>query len=169
MKRSFFGFSTFFTTYMIFTLLTASAEAQENNSTLVYPGEDGKLVYVPDDDGNVIPDFSYAGYMGGGVKLPELPVKITLEPVEGDDSIQIQRAINRISDMPPDENGFRGAILLKKGIYDLRSPLWIVTGGIVLRGEGNGPEDTVLTGYGKHGLGGIRKRRGDETVCVGLR
>ncbi|MFC1552193.1 hypothetical protein ACFL6P_06450 [Candidatus Latescibacterota bacterium] len=164
MKRIVIGITVFFTTCMILTLCTA--QAQENNSTLVYPGENGSLVYVPDEDGNVIPDFSYAGYMGGGVKLPELPVKMTLEPVEGDDSIQIQRAINRVSDMPPDENGFRGAILLKKGIYDLHSPLWIVTGGIVLRGEGNGPEDTVLTGYGKHGLGGFDFSEGSRLINI---
>ncbi len=126
------------------------ASAEENYSSLVYPGESGKLVYVPDEQGNVIPDFSYAGYEGGGVRLPDVPVKITLDPVDGDDSMQIQRAIDRISAMSLDENGFRGAVLLKKGVYDLHAPLWITAGGIVLRGEGNGPEDTILTGYGKH-------------------
>lgn len=28
----------------------------------IFPGEDGKLVYVPDEHGNTIPDFSYAGF-----------------------------------------------------------------------------------------------------------
>ena len=37
---------------------------------LVYPGIDGKLVYVPDEQGNIIPDYSHAGYGGGGVALP---------------------------------------------------------------------------------------------------
>ncbi|NMB51455.1 MAG: hypothetical protein GX999_03925, partial [Bacteroidales bacterium] len=35
-------------------------------TSLVYPGPDGKLVYVPDSLGNRIPDFSNAGYKGGG-------------------------------------------------------------------------------------------------------
>ncbi len=164
MKRTFWGFVVSCLTLVLLSGVTVSA--QENHSSLVYPVENGKLVYVPDEQGNVIPDFSYAGYMGGGVKLPELPVKITLEPVEGDDSIQIQRAINRISNVTPDENGFRGAILLKKGIYDLHAPLWIITSGIVLRGEGNGPEDTVLTGCGKHGLSGFGYSESSQLINV---
>jgi hypothetical protein len=131
-------------------LSTAAIPAQENHSSLVYPDDDGKLVYVPDEQGNVIPDYSYAGYMGGGVALPDVPVKITLEPVEGDNAPQIQLAIDQIADMKIDEHGFRGAVLLKKGIYHMHKPLWIISSGIVLRGEGNGPEGTVLTGYGKH-------------------
>ena len=39
-------------------------------TSLVYPGADGKLVYVADSLGNRIPDFSNAGYKGGGVPLP---------------------------------------------------------------------------------------------------
>ncbi|MBA7577022.1 hypothetical protein ES708_18868 [subsurface metagenome] len=124
----------------------------QNHSSIVYPGNDGKLVYVPDDYGNIIPDFSHAGYAGGGVKLPEAPVKITLIPVPGDDAIQIQRAIERLSMMPLDENGIRGALLLKKGTYDLYSPITVYAGGVVIRGEGQGPDGTVLTGYGKHDL-----------------
>ena len=37
-----------------------------NYSKLVYPGSDGRLVYTPDEKGNIIPDFSHAGYRGGG-------------------------------------------------------------------------------------------------------
>ena len=36
----------------------------------VYPGPDGKLFYVPDEQGNTILDSSYAGYGGGGVPIP---------------------------------------------------------------------------------------------------
>src|SRR5437667_3167181 len=39
-------------------------------SVWVYPGSDGRLVYKKDDHGNQIPDFSNAGYGGGGVALP---------------------------------------------------------------------------------------------------
>ena len=35
-------------------------------TSMVYPGIDGKLVYVPDEQGNIIPDYSHAGYRGGG-------------------------------------------------------------------------------------------------------
>ena len=118
-------------------------------SALVYPGSDGHLAYAPDDRGNVFPDFSFAGYGGGGVPLPDVPVKEILSPTGNNDALYVQAAIDRVSALPPDANGFRGAVLLKQGVYRLDSPLWIVAGGVVLRGEGSGPEDTVLTGYGK--------------------
>src|SRR4051812_33381288 len=38
-----------------------------------------KLIYKATEQGDKIIDFSHAGYMGGGVRLPEAPVKITLE------------------------------------------------------------------------------------------
>src|SRR5690606_31455059 len=49
-------------------------------TSLVYPGTDGKLVYVADSLGNRIPDFSYAGYKGGGVRIPHVPVKEIVWP-----------------------------------------------------------------------------------------
>src|SRR5687767_13201695 len=47
-------------------------------SSWVYPGPDGRLVYKKDERGNQVPDFSYAGYLGGGVALPSVPVVQTL-------------------------------------------------------------------------------------------
>jgi hypothetical protein len=41
----------------------------------VYPGPDGKLVYNADEQGNTIPDFSHAGYRGGGAPIPSVPTK----------------------------------------------------------------------------------------------
>ena len=72
----------------------------------VYPGIDGKLVYIPDEHGNVIPDYSHAGYGGGGAALPYVPVRETVWPVEGDNAAAIQAAIDRVSKLPLDTNGF---------------------------------------------------------------
>ena len=47
----------------------ARAQALAPTASKVYPGIDGKLVYVPDDQGNVIIDASHAGYKGGGVNI----------------------------------------------------------------------------------------------------
>ena len=58
----------------------ARAFSPANFSKVVYPGKDGRLVYVPDGEGNTIPDFSNCGYMGGGVKLPSVPIRATVEP-----------------------------------------------------------------------------------------
>ena len=49
------------------TGLFAGAQDMSPTTTLVYPGTDGRLVYIADSLGNKIPDFSNAGYKGGGV------------------------------------------------------------------------------------------------------
>ena len=54
-----------------FALLTATLPAQ---SHWAYPGPHGKLVYTYTTKGDRIPDFSYAGYGGGGVALPTVRV-----------------------------------------------------------------------------------------------
>jgi hypothetical protein len=45
------------------------------------PGTDNKLVYVPDELGNTVIDSSHAGYSGGGVAIPSIPVRETIWPV----------------------------------------------------------------------------------------
>ena len=115
-------------------------------TSLVYPGTDGKLVYIADSLGNIIPDFSNAGYKGGGVPIPYVATKETIWPVLGDNSANIQAAIDRVSALPRDASGFRGAILLKMGIYNLESPVYIKASGVVLRGEGMSDVGTILIG-----------------------
>jgi hypothetical protein len=121
---------------------------KEGVSKMVHPGADGRLVYAPDENGCIMPDFSYAGYMGGGVKLPKVPVVAKVKANGENDAANIQAVIDRVSAMPLDKNGFRGAILLKKGYYVLEKPLLITTSGIVLRGEGQGENGTILFGKG---------------------
>ena len=124
----------------------AYAESGYNYTTRVYPGPDGRLVYAPDSPGNVIPDFSNAGYMGGGVMLPIVPNKVTLWGVEGDATPVIQAAIDSVSAMEPDAFGFRGAVLLRAGYYELNTPVTISTSGVVLRGAGQDELGTILIG-----------------------
>ena len=113
-------------------------------TSLVYPGTDGKLVYEADSLGNVIPNFSHAGYKGGGVPIPYVPTKETVWPVRGDNSANIQAAIDRVSALPADVSGFRGAVLLKMGIYEFENPIYIRTSGVILRGEGMSDIGTIL-------------------------
>jgi hypothetical protein len=115
-------------------------------TSLVYPGTDGKLQYVADNLGNKIPDFSNAGYKGGGVPIPYVAIRETVWPVPGDNSANIQAAIDRVSALPQDASGFRGAVLLKMGEFDLEKPIYIKTSGIVLRGEGMSDIGTILIG-----------------------
>lgn len=96
----------------------------------------GVLQYIPDEKGDIIPDFSRVGYHYGNKPLPVLPVVKEVSP-SGTDNDQdlIQAAIDEVAQRTPDRNGFRGAVLLKKGTYKIPDNLRINTGGIVLRGE----------------------------------
>ena len=127
-------------------VLSGYAQDMPPTTSLVYPGVDGKLVYVADSLGNRIPDFSNAGYKGGGVPIPYVPVKATVWPIAGDNSNKVQKAIDSVSVLPPDVHGFRGAVLLKMGLYELDTPLYIRASGVVLRGEGMSDIGTILFG-----------------------
>ncbi len=104
----------------------------------VHPGPDGKLVYKTTPLGDRIMDFSYAGYMGGGVALPTVAVKKTIAPSgQDDDTDTIQSAVNEVAKLPL-VNGFRGAVLLTPGTYACSHTIRIPTSGIVLRGSSSG-------------------------------
>jgi hypothetical protein len=125
------------------------ADDYDSYSKWVNQGSNGKLTYVPDSNGNIIPDFSNVGYMGGGVKIPDyIPVKATVWPDSDnqDDTARIQSAIDQISSLPLDSNDFRGTLLLKKGTYEVAGHLFIKASGVVLRGEGQFEDGTVIIG-----------------------
>jgi hypothetical protein len=125
-----------------------SSHAQDipPTTSLVYPGIDGRLVYVADSLGNKIPDFSNAGYKGGGVPIPTVAIKETVWPLPKNNADNVQAAIDRVSALPLDATGFRGAVLLKMGIYKLEKPITIKASGIVIRGEGMSDIGTILIG-----------------------
>lgn len=137
-------------------------QVQSIESSLVYEGIDGHLVYgTYANEGqtnsvNIIPDFSLCGYMGGGVAIPDVPVAtcgrvaMTLSPRNGDDTQMIQNAIDSVSALSPDPNGFRGTVLLTAGRYQISSSLTITTGGVVLRGQGQDVLGTVLEATGAY-------------------
>ena len=80
----------------------------DGQSQIAYTGKDGRMVYVPDYKGNRIIDFSNVGYRGGGVKLPDVQARIAVQPTGGDDTAMLQAAIDEVSRMPRDADGFRG-------------------------------------------------------------
>ena len=107
-------------------------------SRFIKLNKDGSLQYIPDEKGNIIPDFSRVGYYGGDRVIPGVQVVKTISPTgtENDETV-IQAAIDELSKKPLDKNGLRGAILLKKGTYKIPASIRIEASGIVLRGEGN--------------------------------
>ena len=96
-----------------------------------------------------------------------MPVQAAVEPGAGDAASRIQAAIDTVSKLPADAGGFRGAVLLKRGKYPVAGQIHIETGGVILRGEGQDANGTVIvaTGSGKRSLiviGRGKKRTADE-------
>ena len=117
-------------------------------SQWVQTGTTGRLIYVPDVDGDRVLDFSNVGYKGKGSELipDNVPTVLTVSPIVGDDTVSIQAAIDQVSALPIGPDGYRGAVLLQAGTYDIDSQLEIRASGVVLRGEGRDPNGTILLG-----------------------
>jgi len=154
-----------------FGMLTFEQQDSKNSSQWVAEGKDGKLVYKTTEKGDRIMDFSHAGYLGGGVAIPEVPVKITINPspTGADQSDEIQAAVDAVSKMNP-ENGFRGAILLASGRFVCSKPITMGISGVVVRGSGSGKDGSTIYMTGnKHAafiVGFQRKNntgKGDES------
>lgn len=136
-----------FAVILLFLLLGKNVFAQtteQGKSKWVYPGGNGKLIYKTTLAGDKIMDFSFAGYMGGGVPLPTVLTMLTVKPSgNNDDTKLIQEAIDAVAIMPL-RNGFRGAVQLDAGIFTCKSSIIISTDGIVLRGSGSGVGGTTI-------------------------
>ncbi len=137
-----------FTPLIVTTLLITAFQSLAGDAPLSVHLDGAKLVYEHDASGNFIPDFSNCGYGGGGVALPTVSVKETLEPSDGDAGARIQAALDKVGALPLDSSGIRGAVLLKKGEYKIAGTIAIKASGVVLRGEGDKEKDTVLIATG---------------------
>src|SRR5262249_13655168 len=81
----------------------------------------------------------------GGVQVP---TRVTLHPAPGDATARIQAALDQVGALPLDANGFRGAVRLTAGTYDISDHIEIRASGVVLRGDGQSPSGTVLHATG---------------------
>jgi hypothetical protein len=130
-------------------VIGACGESPPRASSAVSLGANGKLAYTADAQGNVIPDFSQCGYRAGAARIPDVPVRETVQPVSGDAGAVIQAALDKVAVLEPDASGFRGAVLLRRGKYSIAGSLVIKADGVVLRGEGQGDDGTILIAAGK--------------------
>lgn len=96
-----------------------------------------------------MPDFSHAGYGGGGKPIPEVEIKVAVEAQPGDSTRRIQNAIDYVSRLPEDARGIRCAILLTAGRHEVSGGLHIRQSGVILRGEGMDEGGTVLVATGQ--------------------
>ena len=131
---------------LIFLCLHNAQRVECAESKLVKPMTNGRLVMLPwNEKGDRIPDFSYCGYQNGGVKIPDVPTLVTLEPSGAEDeSARIQAALDDLGKNLEKTPGARGALLLKKGLWKVNTTLTMSYSGVVLRGEGDGEDGTVL-------------------------
>lgn len=144
--------------FAIMLALLACATACAWQSERVRIGADGSLEYPADEEGNRIPDFSHAGYRGGGVPLPDAPIIATLGPISGDNTARIQQALDEVGTRPVDPaTGLRGALLLWPGVYEVSATLRMRHDGVVLLGSGRGNDPAVDT---------ILRRVGTDTGAV---
>ncbi|HEY8971387.1 MAG TPA: DUF6298 domain-containing protein, partial [Puia sp.] len=128
--------------------------------------EKGRLVYSPDERGDRVPDFSYSGYKGGDEAIPNLPVRVVVPWKKGDATVRIQAALDYVGGL---SGG--GAVLLKKGVYEVGGQLVIRHSGVVLRGSGMLEGGTVLlaTGHDRRTLikvAGVNDRTVGREVVV---
>lgn len=107
-----------------------------------------KLIYERDDAGNRIPDFSRCGYEGADRDIPHVPTRVVASPGDGDDGSRIQAAIDSVGRLPIDADGFRGAVQLAAGRFEVKGQLVISRSGIVLRGAGAGQGGTTIVATG---------------------
>jgi hypothetical protein len=132
-------------TLYLFSILCITTNALAWNSTVVEVDQQGCLSYPEDDEKNRIPDFSFAGYNHGEGDLPVVAVKVTISPINGDNTDHVQNAIDQVAQFPLDQNGYRGAVLLNSGTYEIKGELKINSSGVVLRGSGDGSDPSSNT------------------------
>src|SRR5690554_882214 len=138
---------------ILFLFLLLPATLASENKTLSV--REGSVVYQPDRLGNRVLDYSYCGYSQSEEPIPTIE-NILFVPYQTEDaSATIQKAIRYVESLPPNAEGFRGAVLLNKGVFTLSRSLSIHASGVVLRGSGKG--ETIL-----------RKTGVDRGACIRL-
>jgi hypothetical protein len=107
--------------------------------------KDGQLHYKPENNGHRIPDFGKVGYRYGKA-LPNVPIRCTISPIDGDNTAHIQAAIDLVArSYEPDENGIRGAVKLSEGVFTTNDIIYLNHDGVVLQGSGSGSDPSRNT------------------------
>ncbi|MCM1077395.1 MAG: DUF6298 domain-containing protein [Bacteroides sp.] len=130
------------------TSLLALAAAAE----VLFAVKDGKISYVTDERGNRLLDYSTCGYRNSSQPIPDVSNVVFVPWKAGDNSARIQRAIDYAASLPLDKNGFRGAVLLDKGEFEISDALRISASGIVLRGSSETATILKKKGYDRGAL-----------------
>ena len=128
--------------------LRACIACAADSSTPTVRGENGSLVYEAAINGDRVPDFSYCGYKSGVEAPPIIATRCSLSPSGGDDTPLIQAAWDHLASLPPDESGWRGALQLNVGEFQVSGTIHLHGKRIVLRGSRDGDRTTVIVATG---------------------
>ncbi|RYY69319.1 MAG: hypothetical protein EOO13_09870, partial [Chitinophagaceae bacterium] len=132
------------------TLISLAGHGSYAQADYLQLQANGSFHYTLDAKGNSLPDFSLVGYAETRRSIPVVRVERVVSP-SPDDEKTLQAAIDELSAKPIGGEGFRGAILLKKGTYKIAGTINIRRSGIVLRGEGIETK-LIATGKGQRTL-----------------
>ena len=127
-------------------LFSISSSVAQNTFPDITKTKEGKLERTTDTKGNQIPDFSFAGYKASSIAIPNVAIKAFVAYIDGDATKTIQAAVDYVARLKADKNGFKGTVLLDKGIFKISGEINIKESGIVLRGSGSGNNGTILLG-----------------------
>lgn len=110
------------------------------------------LIYTPyNKEGDMLADFSYAGFYAGKYEIPNsenITIAATIEPSKdknADDTERIQKVIDEVYENA--SNDYFKVIKLKTGNYNINEKGLNLKTGIILSGEGQGPSGTILYAY----------------------
>jgi hypothetical protein len=97
-------------------------------------------------------DFSSVGFAAGGSTPAIVPAVLLVHPSGGDDTAVLQAALDRIATLPPQSDGFRGALLLSPGTFHVSGQLLMPESGVVLRGAPDHATAILATGHSRRTL-----------------
>jgi len=137
----------FIFSFVLLCVFSSAIKARQVDLPIRFNEE--KLQYSFNKKGDRIPDFSYCGYRASEEAIPVIPTRVVVSPDGKDATAKIQAALDYVGQLPMDHNGFRGAVLLDKGVFKVEGQLLLNYSGVVLRGSGVGEEGTVLLGMGQ--------------------
>lgn len=158
------------------TMMTQGQSAWQ--STWVQVSQNGSIHYAKDKKGNRVPDFSQVGYHRGERPIPFVATVLKIGP-SANDQQAIQEAIHQVSRRNPDKEGFRGAVELLPGTYNIPGSLYVDSSGVIIRGSGNTTK-LVATGTKQRSLivvsgkgkpvesKGLRKKVIDPFIPTGM-
>lgn len=143
---------------------TLSAHFKTEKGMPVHITPDRHLEYGAYPNGDRVPDFSWCGYRHSETPIPFVKAVVRVAaPTEDTDATQLlQQAIDYVSLLPQQADGFRGAIELGEGLFHIKGQLLIRTSGIVIRGSQN--TTLYAEGFRKDEL--IRVLGGSETKTI---